>query len=192
MDKDHVPKLIALGSTSASIQKIQDLAAKEMKKNGLGYTLHKACAATLSMFLTHAGIDVPITLGAGKLATRLKNRHWKRIAVGGQIPGDVGVAYDTSSPPGADHVYLVIERIDNDKMKIADNQAPQPHLRYVSGHGKTPTEYFLRAPEDRLAADFAERPESIDPYDADFFPWDDEDTNSLEEPFQDDGTSAPR
>lgn len=31
-------------------------------------------------------------------------------------------------------------------MMIADNQAQTAHTRHASGHGKTPTEYFLRAP----------------------------------------------
>ena len=124
-----------------------------------------------------------------------QGRNWKRISVGNQKAGDVGVTYDRDTErAGADHVYLVVERIDSDKMIIADNQAPSPHSRYASGRGRTATEYFLRAPdgamrEMRSMADAggSER-EVIDPNNPDFFPWDDEDTNDLQEPFGDEGT----
>lgn len=193
MDKDNIEKLVKLGSKAKSIQKIQDIAAKAMKKAGLGYTLHNACAATLSAFLNEVGIKVPMTLGAGKLASRLRDgRHWDKITVGKQQAGDVGVAFDEAKLPGTDHVYLVIERVGADKMMIADNQAPKPHVRYVSGHGKTATEYFLRAPEDENKSKLLYGTvETIEPDNEDFFPWNDEDTNSLVEPFQDDGTPSP-
>lgn len=204
MDRDHVDELIALGSKEQDIQRIQDIAAKAMKANGLGYTLHNACAATLSAFMQEAGIDVPMTLGAGRLAERLggngsNSRKWQHIAVGRQMPGDVGVTFDDDpTPPGADHIYLVVERVDSDEMLIADNQAPRRHRRYASGRGgKTPTEYFLRAPDEqtrmKIASRFAGK-EVIDPENLDFFPWDDEETNDLEEPFDDDGkpSSASR
>lgn len=183
MDKDCIDKLIALGTDPASIARIQDLAAKEMERAGLGYTMHKACAATLSEFLNAAGIPVPITLGAGMLARRLeKDRGWVRVAIGNQIAGDVGVTEAVTPPPGADHVYLVVERIDSNMMMIADNQSPVRHKRLVKGGGKTPTEYFLRAPDG--AKTFAMPPRAIEtmPY-----PEADEETNNLKEPFQDDG-----
>ena len=117
--------------------------------------------ATLSAFLNEAGIDVPMTLGAGNLAARLRNnRHWNRIDVGKQQRGDVGVCYDKTSPAGADHVYLVVER-----------------------KGKTPTEYFLRAPDEEVRALLFERLSAADDEELP-----DEDTNDLPEPFMDDGT----
>lgn len=184
MDKDCVDALIALGTDPSSIRQIQDLAAKEMKRAGLGYTLHNACAATLSEFLNAAGINVPITLGAGRLAARMHNdRGWVRIGLGEQRAGDVAVTFDLTTPPGADHVFLVVERIDADEMIIADNQAPTRHTRFASGHGKIPVEYFLRAPNDQRAfaslAELASSPE--------FYPNVDEDSNDLAEPFSDDG-----
>jgi hypothetical protein len=107
------------------------------------------CAAHLSALLAQAGIDVPMTFGAGKLAQRLKDRGWTCIDVGAQTAGDVGVCFDIDpTPPGADHVYLVVETQGPDEMLIADNQrtADAPHKRFASGvGGKTPTEYFLRA-----------------------------------------------
>lgn len=188
MDASQIGKLVALGEKSETILKVQDAAAKAMKNAGYGYTLHNACAATLSVFLNEAGIDVPVTLGAGKLAKRLRqDRKWTQITKGDQQAGDVGVTLDNTSPSGADHIYLVIEALDKDKMYIADNQAPKKHLRYVSGKGKTPTDYFLRATNVNLH-NFRFRQlanEIIDPNDTDFFPWDDEDTNDLKEPFGD-------
>ncbi|MDI4231494.1 hypothetical protein OZ411_01530 [Bradyrhizobium sp. Arg237L] len=192
MDKDHIDELIELGSKTKSIERVQDIAAKAMERAGLGYTMHNACAATLSAFLDESGIDVPMTLGAGKLAMRLGgndrgSRHWKRIRVGEQRAGDVGVTFDNTSPAGADHVYLVVERVDSDKMVIADNQAPKPHTRYASGRGRTATEYFLRAPDEDQRD---ERLTIAGIGDEDFYPWDDEDTNQLREPFEDDGTPS--
>lgn len=128
MDEDCIPQLIALGSSETSIRHIQDLAAKEMEKAGLGYTLHNACAATLSEFLIASGIGVPVTLGAGRLARRLKeDRAWIRIDVGQQRAGDIAVTKDLTAPEGADHIFLVVKRVDADEMVIADNQAPAPH-----------------------------------------------------------------
>jgi lysozyme len=103
------------------------------------------CAAHLSALLRQSKIDVPMTLGAGKLASIIKSRGWKRIEVGHQQLGDVGVTFALTPPPGADHIYLVIQRVDADQMVITDNQSNIPHTRYTSGKGKTPTEYFLRA-----------------------------------------------
>jgi hypothetical protein len=67
-------------------------------------------------------------------------------------------------------------------MVIADNQAPRRHPRFVRGAGKTPTEYFLRARAES-GLDFA--PTALTERD---YPEDDEDTNALDEPFNDDGS----
>ncbi len=172
-DGYYIPKLIMIGSTPASIKKVQAKAAKAMADIGYKYPT-KSCAATLSAFLQEAGIGVPMTYGAGKLASRLRNdRDWDRIDLGDQQPGDVGVTYDNdTSIPGADHIYLVIEAVDEDLMMIVDNQAQgKTHTRYVSGKGgKTPTEYFLRAPgvESTVLRD--------------------EDTDDLPERYDDDGS----
>mgnify|MGYP001767130045 CR=1 FL=1 len=69
-----------------------------------------------------------------------------------QQPGDIGVCFDEdTSIPGADHVYLVLQNINKNKMVVVDNQYDLLHFRCVDGSdtgygGKTPTEYFLRAP----------------------------------------------
>src|SRR5207253_1548703 len=136
MDRDRIDALITLGRSASSILRMQGIAKGAMARSGLGRTLHNACAATLSAFLENAGINVPMTLGAGNLGRRIKNRGWTRVPVGQQIAGDVGVAKDTGPPAGADHIYLVVERINSDKMLIADNQAPNPHIRFASGGGK--------------------------------------------------------
>jgi hypothetical protein len=186
-DEDHVPNLIQLGKDPKSIKKVQALAAKTIKALGVPGLVYpkKSCAAVLSHFLREAGIDVPITTGAQNLADRLRvNRRWTRIKVGSQQPGDVGVCFSMSDDvPGADHIYLVVERKDSDLMVIADNQAQgTTHTRSASGKGgKTPTEYFLRASDAaRFAREFAARiDEEIGP---------DESTNDLPEPYMDDGS----
>lgn len=182
-----IEKLIALGKDPASIASIQAAAKQAMADAGYGLTLHNACAATLSLFLQGAGFTIPLTLGAGNLADRLKARGWARIEVGTQDAGDVGVAFDRTPPAGADHIYLVVERKDGDEMVIADNQDPSPHTRFASGKGKTPTEYFLRVPNGAAIAQAA-HVDGVDP--GGDFPWDDEDSNGLVEPFDDSGLAV--
>lgn len=143
-DAARVPQLIEHGSTADGLKAARQEGARVLSiypKNG--------CAVHLSALLQSAGIDVPMTAGAGKLAARIEARGWLRVPVRQQMPGDVGVCFDNDlSIPGSDHVYLVVARIDDDEMLIADNQRTEdaPHHRFATGRGKTPTEYFLRAP----------------------------------------------
>ena len=142
-DAVHVPELIRQGSSAAGLKQARTTAKKALT----GYPTN-GCAAHLSALLQQAGVDLDMTFGAGKLAHVLAERGWSPIACRSQMPGDVGVCYDNDpTPAGADHIYLVIETDGNDEMQIADNQrtADAPHPRFASGHGKTPTEYFLRA-----------------------------------------------
>ena len=141
MDQQYVAKLIAAGSNAASIA-----TAQQKAKAAWPPFPHNGCAVNLSALLNIAGINVAMTYGAGKLAHVLRDqRNWQKIAVGSQQAGDVGVTYDEGGNPGADHIYLVTTRIDQDEMIISDNQATVPNHRFASGHGRTPTEYFLRA-----------------------------------------------
>jgi hypothetical protein len=147
-DAAIIQKLVQIGSDKESCDEIRAKAFKAMAQIYGKPTARNACACTLSMFLKAAGIQMEIIFGAGKLARFLeKNRLWERVKIGQQRPGDVGVTLDETSPFGADHIFLVVERIDDDKMLIADNQsAHSPHERYASGKGgKTPVDYFLRA-----------------------------------------------
>ncbi|HWJ71647.1 MAG TPA: glycoside hydrolase domain-containing protein [Kaistia sp.] len=143
-DAIHVAALVQQGSSENGLKAARITAEKAWKDYP-----HNGCAAHLSALLEHAGIDVPMTLGAGKLAHILIDRGWSKIGVGDQIPGDIGVCYDRDpSPAGADHIYLVVKTIDRDEMLIADNQngdVNAPHARFATGHGTTSTEYFLRA-----------------------------------------------
>lgn len=142
-DAERIAALIEQGSTAAGLAAARATAAKHWKpypSNG--------CAYHLSALLRQAGIAVKTEGSAGKLAAQIEARGWRRIPVGGQRPGDVGVTYDRDpTPPGADHIYLVIATKGADEMRIADNQhkANAPHRRFASGMGKTPTAYFLRA-----------------------------------------------
>lgn len=143
-DKAHVPQLIKNGRSQDGLAKAWKTAAKALPEFP-----HNGCAAHLSALLQESGIDVSMTLGAGNLARLLAKRGWERVEVHAQQAGDVGVTYDLDpEPPGPDHIYLVVERLDDDDMLIADNQrhADEPHHRSATGkHGKTPTEFFLRA-----------------------------------------------
>jgi hypothetical protein len=150
MDKDHVTKLVEIGSSPERLAEAQRIAAKALADAGAAPFPKNGCAATLSALLKLSGIDVPMTLGAGRLAHilggQINSRRWDHIPIGDQQAGDVGVTFDDGGVAGADHIYLVVQRIDKDEMVIADNQATTTHRRFASGKGKTPTEYFLRAP----------------------------------------------
>lgn len=142
-DAVHVPELLRQGRSAEGLKKARLAAAASLP----GYPTN-GCAVHLSMLLRQSGIAVPVTWGAGKLAHLIAERGWTKIAVGKQIPGDVGVTFDNDpTPAGADHIYLVVETLGPDEMMIADNQrtVDKPHARFASGKGKTPTEYFLRA-----------------------------------------------
>jgi hypothetical protein len=184
MDKDHIADLVGLGSTEKGVQKAQTLAKKVMQDNGYGSTLHNACAATLSEFMNLTSINVPITLGAGNLARRIKSRGWDVITVGNQHAGDVAVAENDV------HIFLVVQTIDNDAMTVADNQAPGPHRRKASGDPElnhSPVAYFLRAegaaPPAIAVPEMLERATPL----SDAFPQGDENTQDLKEPFNDVG-----
>lgn len=140
MDKDRIAKLVEIAGSAKGIAQAQARAKKAWPPFP-----HNGCAANLSALMQLAGIDVKMTLGAGKLAHIIRERGWTQIPVGKQNAGDVGVTYDEGGNPGADHIYLVVTPIDEDEMIISDNQAAIPHHRFASGHGRTPTEYFLRA-----------------------------------------------
>jgi hypothetical protein len=141
-DAAHTSELIRQGSTPEGLKR-----ARETAKAALTGYPTDGCAAHLSALLEQAGIDVEMTFGAGKLAHILSERGWTRVAITRQRAGDVGVCFDNISPPGSDHVYLVVSTSGPDQMMVADNQCKTdaPHIRYASGHGQTATEYFLRA-----------------------------------------------
>lgn len=157
IDPPSGPPLSSAGGPGADRLRVADLirnggnpiAAREaraMAKAAYGAYPSNGCAAHLSSVLKQSGIDVPMTLGAGALAARLEERGWERVPVGAQQPGDVGVTHDRGGMPGADHLYLVVDTVDDDKMVIADNQSPRPYVRHASGSdGKTGTASFLRA-----------------------------------------------
>ncbi|MDB5118672.1 MAG: hypothetical protein JWQ79_4164 [Mucilaginibacter sp.] len=143
VDSVHVAELVRQGNSAAGLKAARESASASLP----GYPTN-GCAAHLSELLRQSGIDVPLTWGAGKLAQVLTVRGWTRVTVGSQMAGDVGVCFDNDpTPAGADHIYLVVSTFGPDEMMIADNQrtTDEPHARFASGHGKTPTEYFLRA-----------------------------------------------
>lgn len=178
-DGDCIPALIELGSRTETIAAVHAKAAGYMEGSGFTFPT-RSCAATLSAFLQMSGIDIKTERGAGALASMLKKRGWGVVDVGHQKPGDVGVTISSLPPPGPDHIYLVVETHNSDRMTIADNQAPDPHERFASGRGKTPTDYFLRAPGFRVAGFGAfDNGEELRSVDYASYPFEDEDTNDL-------------
>ena len=117
-DTARISELIERGSTANGLK-----AAREEAEDAWHLYPTNGCAAHLSALLRQSGIDVGMILGAGALARTIERRGWQRVDVGDQQPGDVGVTFDNDpTPPGADHVYLVVERLGDDEMTIADNQ----------------------------------------------------------------------
>ena len=150
----RIQKLIELGTDTKRCEELRYKARKAMVKIYKKITSKNACAATLSVFLQEAGFPLKdIEYGAGNLANYIsKTLKWRRIQVGQQQPGDVGVCRDDDhTHAGADHIFFVTKRVDSDEMLIVDNQESfAPHTRFASGHGgKTPVEYFLTARPER-------------------------------------------
>lgn len=146
-DKARIPNLVQIANDPTAYQKVQEEAAKELFKLADEDWPHDGCAINLSNLLQAAGIHVPDILQALALGKHLRDhRGWQVIPNGQQQPGDVGSTCGSTPNHGFDHIYLVLQRVDDDEIVIADNQKPKPHTRFVSGKGgKTPTKFFLRA-----------------------------------------------
>lgn len=146
MDGAFTKPLIDLASDGDKLVDAQHQAAQKlMDYDGETYP-SDGCAITLSCLLQAAGIDVPDTYQALELGKLLESRNWTVVPVGQQQAGDVGSTCGDEHNHGSDHIYLVVKILNPDEMMIADNQAQQPHFRFASGKGKTPTTHFLRAP----------------------------------------------
>jgi len=156
-DAPSVKSLLAIASDAHQLLAAQHIAAKRLLLfDGETYP-SDGCAITLSVLLQQAGIAIPDTFRAFDLAKRLRDRGWQVIAVGAQHPGDVGCTCASVPHHGTDHIYLVVKLVNSDEMIIADNQADAPHFRSASGRGgKSPTTFFLRAP-NQVRADASER-----------------------------------
>lgn len=123
--------------------------ARELASSFLPEFPTNGCAAFLSSLMEQSGIDVGAEVNAQALADELISRGWEVVATnapGAPDAGDVGVTLDQNENGMADHIYLCIQAITNDEMTIVDNQSEDPSIRYLSGQGKTPTDYLLRAP----------------------------------------------
>lgn len=146
-DQTYIDTLLGLASDALSLRDAQLTAAKRLLEFDGEIYPSDGCAITLSVLLQRAGITVADTFTAIELGSTLKKRGWQRIDVGQQLRGDIGSTCGQLPHHGADHIYLVLRRVNDDEMIIADNQAHCPHARWASGvpGGKTATRFFLRA-----------------------------------------------
>lgn len=146
-DRQNAQDLIRYASDPARLQAVQHTAAaKLLAYDGEIYPAD-GCAITLSLLLQAVGINVPDTYMAFDLARELEqSRSWVRVATGSQKSSDIGSTCLQAPVQGSDHIYFVLKAVNGDEMVIADNQMAAPHFRFASGQGKTPTQYFLRAP----------------------------------------------
>ncbi len=145
-DKDRIKQLIQDASSISRLQGVQAKAAdKLLNLDGEIYP-SDGCAITLSVLLQDAGIHVRDTFTAINLGRILRDRGWQTIPLGQQEAGDVGSTCGSTPHHGYDHIYLVLQKLNDDEMIVVDNQAPVPHFRYVIGvQDDTPTRFFLRA-----------------------------------------------
>jgi hypothetical protein len=146
-DQDCISKLIQIASDNTQLINAQHVAAKKL----LDYDGEKypsdGCAITLSVLLQEAGISVSDTFMAFDLGNILKGRGWTVIPLSDAEAGDVGSTCGAEPDHGVDHIYLLLKPVNGDEMVVADNQAPAPHFRWLSGlGGKSPTKFLLRAP----------------------------------------------
>jgi hypothetical protein len=139
---------VAIGLSPASIAQVRADARKalpQFPKDG--------CATYLSCLLRRAELPgLPVIVGAEELADHLRyNRGWARVSLGNEKEGDVAVTVDLNHNGRADHIFLVLRVQDRGTglLLITDNQSESAHSRYESGRGKTPVNYYLRAPEDK-------------------------------------------
>lgn len=146
-DHDRIAELVQrISNTDVLLTAQEEAAAKLLRMDGEHYPAD-GCAITQSCLLQATGIDVPDTFQALAFGKMLEKRGWQVVPVGKQEAGDIASTCFDTPHHGTDHVYLVLRAISPDEMVIADNQAHVPHLRFASGKGKTPTRFFLRAPQ---------------------------------------------
>jgi hypothetical protein len=145
-DHTRIKKVVEIANDNVAYKKVQDESANELFRLAHEEWPRDGCAINLSNLLQAGGIPVPDILQALALGKHLRDhRGWQLIPNGQQQAGDVGSTCGSVPNHGFDHIYLVLQRVDNDEMVIADNQKPEPHTRFVSGKGgKTPTKFFLR------------------------------------------------
>jgi hypothetical protein len=145
-DAGQIATLLSIAADSSQLQDAQAKAAMLLYAYDGEQYPSDGCAITLSVLLQEAGIDIADTYQAIVLGEVLKRRGWTQIPLGSQAAGDVGSTCGQTAHHGTDHIYLVLRPVNQDEMVVADNQAPDPHFRYASGKGKSPTRFFLRAP----------------------------------------------
>jgi hypothetical protein len=145
-DKTRIPTLLQLAGNVSTLDSVQARAAADLLAYDGEVFPQDGCAIALSVLLRDAGINVPPIYQAIALGQHLRDvRKWEVISVGQQATGDVGSTCGSEAHHGFDHIYLVLKKLNDDEMLIADNQSTQPHFRFASGQGKTPTKFFLRA-----------------------------------------------
>jgi hypothetical protein len=147
-DGSKIANLLSIASDPAQLDAAQATAAKLLLAYDGEQYPSDGCAITLSVLLQEAGINVPDTFQAIVLGQILAKRGWRTIPVGSQVAGDVGSTCLQTPHHGTDHIYLVLRPVSAEEMVIADNQSTEPHFRFASGKGKSPTQFFLRAPKN--------------------------------------------
>ncbi|POA99368.1 hypothetical protein C2134_07285 [Chromobacterium sinusclupearum] len=108
------------------------------------------CAATLSLLLDMAQINVGVINDVLELTCELRRRGWDVIRTpdtaesGNDLlsSGDIGVLISTCH----NHMYLVVNAGDQAEPEVADSQSLCPYPRRVMGGNAVPqTTFFLRA-----------------------------------------------
>jgi hypothetical protein len=145
-DKSKIAALLAIAADVERLHAARRVAGQRLWDfEGTVYP-KDGCAITLCVLMQEAGMDMRDIFWALEITNELKARGWQIVPNSDRQPGDIGTTCIDVPAYGDDHVYLVLENIDDDEMVVTDNQHTAPHPRWISGKGgKTPTRYFLRA-----------------------------------------------
>ena len=145
-DGAAISNLLAIASNPQTLQAAQAIAAQRLLVyDGEKYP-QDGCAITLSVLASAGRCQRADTYHGDRHVQFASVSRLDKIAVGDHQKGDVGSTCGAVAHHGTDHVYVVLRDLNLDEMVVADNQEPAPHFRFASGDSKSPTTYFLRAP----------------------------------------------
>ncbi|QEL54646.1 hypothetical protein [Chromobacterium paludis] len=148
MDRLQIPLLINYASNPNCLGVARLAAGGIVGHERLGG--ETLCAATLSLLLDMARINVGVIHDVIGLTVELKKRGWNVIRTpdtaeaGNDMlsSGDIGVLIGSEYK----HIYLVVNAGNPSRPEVADSQSLSPHPQWVNGGSSVPqTSFFLRA-----------------------------------------------
>ncbi|POZ61467.1 hypothetical protein [Chromobacterium alticapitis] len=148
MDKPQIPLLINYASNPNCLGVARLAAGGIVGNDHCGGD--NLCAATLSLLLDMARINVGVINDVVELTGELRRRGWHIIRTPDTAEtgcdqlssGDIGVLISSRFK----HIYLVVNAGNPEMPEVADCQSLSPHPHWVTGGNALPqTTFFLRA-----------------------------------------------